>query len=40
MIAAALLFGGSLLGSMSVGLFYLPSAVAMTVAAARGEARE
>ncbi len=36
-IAAALLLVGSLLGSASVGVFYLPSAVAMTVAAARGE---
>ena len=38
-IAAALLFVGSLI-SMSVGLFYMPSAVAMTVAAAGGERRE
>lgn len=39
-IAAALLLVGSLLGSMSVGFFYLPSAVAMTVAAVRRDGEQ
>lgn len=34
-IAAALLIIGSLLAGFSIGLYYLPSALAMTVAAAR-----
>ena len=34
-LAAALLTGGSLLAGFSIGLFYLPSALAMTVAAIR-----
>jgi hypothetical protein len=34
--SAALLLAGSLLGASSVGLLYLPSAAAMTLAAGRG----
>jgi hypothetical protein len=35
-VSATLLLGGSLLAVFSVGIFYLPSAAAMTVAAVRG----
>ena len=34
-VAAALMVSGSLVGSMSFGVFYAPSAIAMTLAAAR-----
>lgn len=35
-VAALVLLAGSFVGGASVGLFYLPSAIAMTIAATRG----